>query len=768
MAIKTKKINWRAQYRDFERQGLGITGHFYRVLDVEYGQEDQLGYTSSKKTIHTNPHHELVTKLKEELEQISLIKGVYAHELLHQIFTDFDVFEKKMNFVPPAQRPIFGVINNVLEDAAIENFAPQVMGGTMLASLNFSIAHIYKNSPKLEEATSAFSQYIAALINFGDMGPLKGEFTFPEARRVFIQTAPLFEAGVYETCGKKRIEIAAKIMEIARPLWEDIAKKNEEMEKFLEEFSKQLKSQMRGSGSGRDAEVSEDGGKKSSRRKITIKKVSKEELEEMKKNGEVSEGDGSGKLPDGDLTLIVCEDEDEKSSSGNGTPIDGDIVEENDKGKENDKTGGNDSNDTEEDDTSGKSNSANKDSDAEKDTSSNSNSDSEDSKANKTAESETDNPSDKSSDSDSSKEQNGDNGKNNPFTTSTRKNAERVENQPTPEGFEETDEENDIGEIAEDEYLLSESDLERIAVEVEQAEEVFKKEEKDETSTVAIDNFDVTSPKLGRKSCLNYRVTYDSSDRELLETRYSEVMSRLSPGIKSLTTQLKRIFENDREEIEYRTSGRINLKRANSGRVTARVFNRRVSPANKSNFSVELLVDESGSMSGGGKATAARECCIALAEVFGNLGIPVYVIGFTADTKGYDIVHNHYITWKNSHSERLKLLNITARANNCDGYSVRYATEVLKKSKTENKLLIVLSDGQPAAHNYYDGVPDTKQAIRDAKKHSNVLGVAIGNSDTETIFHMYEKDFLHIGDVEDLFAGLSRTLQKMMKQWGDR
>ena len=90
---------------------------------------------------------------------------------------------------------------------------------------------------------------------------------------------------------------------------------------------------------------------------------------------------------------------------------------------------------------------------------------------------------------------------------------------------------------------------------------------------------------------------------------------------------------------------------------------------------------------------------------------------------------------------------------------------LLNKAKTENKLLIVLSDGQPAASNYYDGVADTKQAIRDAKKKVNVLGVAIGNSDTETIFYMYEKDFLHISNVDNMFSGLARQLQKMMKNW---
>jgi nitric oxide reductase activation protein len=164
------------------------------------------------------------------------------------------------------------------------------------------------------------------------------------------------------------------------------------------------------------------------------------------------------------------------------------------------------------------------------------------------------------------------------------------------------------------------------------------------------------------------------------------------------------------------------------------VFDRRVAPTNKSNFCVELLVDESGSMSSNNKALSARECCIALSEVFANLNIPVYVIGFTADTRGHDIVHNHYLTWKNTHNERLKLLNITARANNCDGYSIRYATEVIKKNRSQNKLLIVLSDGAPSDYSSHkEAVEDVKSAVNWARsKKIDVTSIFFGNQ--------YERD----------------------------
>ena len=93
--------------------------------------------------------------------------------------------------------------------------------------------------------------------------------------------------------------------------------------------------------------------------------------------------------------------------------------------------------------------------------------------------------------------------------------------------------------------------------------------------------------------------------------------------------------------------------------------------------------------------------------------------------------------------------------------------KLLKKRNAKNRLLIVLSDGQPAASGYNSksGITDTKNAIREAKKYVSVLGVAIGNNDTEKIHYMYESDFLHVGDVQDLFFGLSKKIKSIIKHW---
>ena len=183
--MRLKKTNWSAEKRRYEKKFIGLAGRTCRVLDIERGQEGEIGYTSSNNEIHLAYDHPIMDGLSE-IEKASFREGVFAHEALHQVYTDFAAFERRMTFFKVFERPIFAVLMNVLEDAAIENFSPEIMGGTMLSSLRFSIAHIYKTSPKLEESKTPFSQFIAALINFGDMGLLKGEFTFPETKKIFL------------------------------------------------------------------------------------------------------------------------------------------------------------------------------------------------------------------------------------------------------------------------------------------------------------------------------------------------------------------------------------------------------------------------------------------------------------------------------------------------------------------------------------------------------------------------------------------------------
>lgn len=722
--------NIKNEFLSYQKLFTGITGKSIKVVPIP-AKEDSIGYTSNDGTIHLTEFHPIMSGLKPEKFPV-FRKGVFVHEMLHQIFTDFDYSTRMLRSVKnDIEKRILALVSNVLEDPAIEYWAPTVMGGTALKALKFSIFYIYQQSPVLEESKSAFSQYINALIQMGDMGILKGRFTFDSAKDAFSKTAALFNEGICEADGKKRIDIAAKIVEITRSFWEKEFDDQMKLLEFLEELEKQGKSGFSGKGSGQpgDSELLPKEDKKSKARKITIKKVSKEEYEEIKKNASDSDGD-----MDGDITVIVCDEaekeNDEKSNSGSASIPQGDASQEN-----------SDEHASCEQNGSGSSQpSANEKNETAKESGASKN-------------------------DDFSK-------KGNSSETGDRSKEEEVSSGICDETEDDVSDAEKIKEEIEKECEITTDDIERISEEIKRAEIEEEKEMlENKENTSKLEDFDIDSHICGHQSCANLRVTIPESAHSSADGVYSEIVNKNSAGIKTLSNSFKKMFLRETEEKEHHTTGRINLLRANNGRASSRIFDKRRTPSNKSNTAIMILVDESGSMYGGcgvPKYVAARDCCISLAEVFAELNLPLYVMGFTADTCA-DVVHNHYVEWKNTKNERRKLINISAIAENADGYSIRYATQLLKKRKEAHKLLIVLSDGQPSAPCYYrhrgDGVADTKQAIKDAKKSFDVLGVAIGNSDTETIHYMYESDFLHINNVQEMFASLSRKVADIIKKW---
>ena len=801
-----KKQSWTAEKLSMERDFALITGKKTKIIDIG-PKDDRIGYTGPDQKIYISEEHPIMKGLKDA-EKIAFRKGVFCHEMLHQIFSDFDDLEKHIMSVTTHERKIFASISNILEDPAIEYLGPTVVSGPLLKSLRFAIAHIYKKSMRIEECKTAMGQYTTALIQFGDIGLLKGYFTFPEAKKCFAETAEIFERGITEPNAQKRLDYSKEIFEISRPLWQTEA----DIEKILQELAEMMsdlgKSPMSGKGRGKDADSSDiPETKKSKRRKVTIKKVTKEELEELKKNGSVSDNP----IPeDGDISVLVCDektnDDSKQNTNTNSTSLlkegEGDEAKDN-SDKKFSKEKGSDSSpeDSKEDNPNGATSESDNDT---KDDSSDANSESdsldddfeddsaaEDSKGssgkpkkrkenNETGVDEASNKSDFDGANDGNKNENDgdktDNSKTNNSSVEKNRGSDSREDSLRPKHesevnphesalaeTEDADYNPEDERIDSDEYILSEEDVEAIMSDLMRIEEEIK--EKVEVDNSEIPDYDISSPKMPHKSCVNLRIKITGSQIPALERAYTEIVNRMATGISTTTKALKRIFEDDKEEREYRSSGSISLKRLYCGSVTSQIFERKIAPADKRDLVVEILVDESGSMETNNKYLAAQKCCIALAEIFNNLNIPVYVMGFTADIKPYDITHLHYITWKNSRNDRLKLLNITARADNCDGASIRYATEVLKKKQAKNKLLIVLSDGMPSAINYPNGKIDTKDAIRAAKKHTSVLGVAIGNNDTKSIQYLYEKDFLHVSNVEDLFAGVAKKLKNIIKTW---
>ena len=261
-------------------------------------------------------------------------------------------------------------------------------------------------------------------------------------------------------------------------------------------------------------------------------------------------------------------------------------------------------------------------------------------------------------------------------------------------------------------------------------------------------------------------VSVNLKDTKIAKNSYNKVLLRNINSINATIKKLKKMFADDVEETEFRTSGKLSIDRTVSTTKTAKLFTKTVTPEDKTDMAVMVLIDESGSMSGS-RIERAKEAAINITEIFGKIGIPTYIMGFTADMSGYDVIHYHYSDWNNKQEDRLKLTSIAAKANNFDGYSIRYASKLLGLRPETHKILFVISDGQPAAQAYNrdSGIRDTKDAIRESRSNGQtVIGVAIG-SDIEELQAMYGKDFIFIEENKTLFTGMIKRFTEVVKSW---
>ena len=170
----------------------------------------------------------------------------------------------------------------------------------------------------------------------------------------------------------------------------------------------------------------------------------------------------------------------------------------------------------------------------------------------------------------------------------------------------------------------------------------------------------------------------------------------------------------------------------------------------------------------GQKIIFARETSIIFAEALTRLNIPYYIMGFSADSRGYNALHYHFVDWSNNKLDRYSLASMQAGGNNFDGYSIRYATELLKNRPAKNKILFVISDGEPACYKYSDwrlGIADTTEAIKESRKSVKTFGIAFGkNCDANELQKMYGNDFIHCPDIEILATILTKKVEKMIKK----
>jgi len=278
-----------------------------------------------------------------------------------------------------------------------------------------------------------------------------------------------------------------------------------------------------------------------------------------------------------------------------------------------------------------------------------------------------------------------------------------------------------------------------------------------------LEDTDYHETVLGRSDCLNSKdtkVTWRQAPNDSHATNTYKQEARM---VKGQTNKLKKKIDlygaTEKYTIRNQKRGRLDkrmLHRIPMGRQD--LFKNIVVKDDKP-IDVCLLVDESGSMSGY-RMRNARMSCIALKEALqDNPKLNLWVMGHTADGyKWHEDAHSTNMTVY--HSPKIKdrpfsLGGMTARCENRDGNAILAASQkVGEETDTigSNKLMIILSDGAPAAINYGGsrGMDHVRDCVRKLESQGwGVIQIGFGGAafqDRMFTNHIYIEDSSQLAD----------------------
>lgn len=199
-------------------------------------------------------------------------------------------------------------------------------------------------------------------------------------------------------------------------------------------------------------------------------------------------------------------------------------------------------------------------------------------------------------------------------------------------------------------------------------------------------------------------------------------------------------------------------------RSDGKVFTKNALPIQPPEMAVGLLLDESGSMSSCDRATYARASAIILYDFCQALRVPVMVYGHSTGASGVEF-YSYSEFDAIDREDKYRLVDISARGSNRDGAALRFVAERLSHRPEELKLLILVSDGQPADTGYYGtAAEEDLRGIQQEYRRKGILFIAAAiGDDKENMERIYGDSFLDITDLNQLPVKLTQVVKRFLR-----
>ena len=173
----------------------------------------------------------------------------------------------------------------------------------------------------------------------------------------------------------------------------------------------------------------------------------------------------------------------------------------------------------------------------------------------------------------------------------------------------------------------------------------------------------------------------------------------MSDAVKTAYMRLQRVLQ-DADEVQRKKGlkkGKLNGKSLHRLQVdNDRIFTKKLRGIGVRQFAFSIVFDMSGSM-GGNKISEARKSAYVIAETLDRLHIPFSLTGFNHTHR---IMNYNYKDFSDNWSNRREsLAHCTACGSNMDCHSITEVYRNLIAQAATHRVMIVISDGQPAPEN---------------------------------------------------------------------
>lgn len=644
------------------------------------------------------------------------IQGFLDHEVAHILFTEFPVMGKAMK----KGRQV-GFLLNALEDPRIEKCMAERFQG---CAYNLAVTgKFYLDKfvvPKMQEAAKS-----------GNANEVINVLMVPMIRAMSGQT-------VFQDFMKDKWTIVAPVYERIKDLAPKIENAKSTTECF--ELAEEISNRMKGDGEGEGGEGKDSGSKSKS-------KASSAKSKSKASGGEDEKSAGAGKS--------AGKDKGEESEEGSGGGKPEDKPEDEDKGEGSGEGAGKPDEEEDKEDEEGTSGPESKSEDDDK------------------PEDEDDKPAAEPAPSDDEPEEDEGDVK----SEEDKPEEEPSEPDDTPAGADDGGEEDSGEDVSLDSSRPIWDELDKDGV--NGFDESMSRTITQETCKVAED-----------ADYLIFTKEHDLIEKLPVGSGYDPKMTqRLIDTVEHMIAPLQKDLERAvaARSLAIRTHGHRSgkLQASNLSRLRFgddRVFSRK-SESESKDVAVELVVDCSGSMSGS-KIHTACQSAYALSSVLDRLSIKNEVICFT--TKGLggsqeDMLEQQsklgvrfarmegiYMPILKGYDERMTaqvkerfgwLPNTRILRSNVDGESIEIAARRLLQRREHSKVMIVLSDGYPAASGAGNFHAHLKKTVKEIEKAGvRLVGIGI---ESDAVKDFYPRNLI-LNSVEELPEAVMKQLRSLL------